>query len=109
MQITFSIRRNIFNLWKRQTDSNSVLKFMFITYLKKARKYKIGVSFILYNNIVIKLHRDVPCKFCFCLPTQGDPEFNKLKVSNLQLKSISKALSSRLQNSIPSSIFAVEA
>ena len=42
-----------------ETDSNSVRKFVFIRCLKKARKYKIDVSFILYNNIVIKLHRDV--------------------------------------------------
>ena len=58
-----------------ETDSDSVAKFvnLLIICLTKARKYKIGVHLTLYNNIVIKLHKDVPSKFCICLPTQKVP------------------------------------
>ena len=58
----------------KETDSDSVPKFVFITSFKKAEKQKIGVSFILYNNIVIKLHRNVPCKFAFAC-SHRDPKF----------------------------------
>ena len=55
----YLLRREEHIQFMEETDRLSpVPKSVFIKCLKKAKKYKIGVSFARYNNI-IKLHRNV--------------------------------------------------